>query len=200
MRSAISFTRFRALGSLPVRAARPRCNNFTSAMCAFRISVIIATASAASWLLCPASRFASSSSFCRTSACSRPFRNSASSRCACALKASFFAEATDNSSCSARTFRASLELFCIAFWNSSFCTPISARSLENSNEPQDFDPFRGLSQMLTPPPPEGEPLPPPPPPPVPFGFSGGKRLVDMEFGDDCCCCCCLMRPRCASSK
>mmetsp|Transcript_5377 Transcript_5377/g.15238 ORF Transcript_5377/g.15238 Transcript_5377/m.15238 type:complete len:443 (-) Transcript_5377:374-1702(-) len=114
-RSAISLTRFLDFSSLP-RAARPRCRRRTSWMCAFRISVIICMASCASLVSCPASRFASRRSRCSVSDCSRPFRNSFSSRWACASKASFFAEVIASRSWSVRTFRASLALSWRVCW------------------------------------------------------------------------------------
>mmetsp|Transcript_124576 Transcript_124576/g.360265 ORF Transcript_124576/g.360265 Transcript_124576/m.360265 type:complete len:286 (+) Transcript_124576:744-1601(+) len=79
-KSAISFTRLREPGSPTPLWARPRCRSFTSAMCAFRISVIMETASCASRVHSPASRLDSMSSFCKASACSRPLRNSRSNR------------------------------------------------------------------------------------------------------------------------
>mmetsp|Transcript_43434 Transcript_43434/g.138238 ORF Transcript_43434/g.138238 Transcript_43434/m.138238 type:complete len:321 (-) Transcript_43434:122-1084(-) len=114
-RSATSFTRFRMDGSLPL-AARPRCSMRTSWMCDLRISLIICMASCASFVSCPASRFASSSSRCSVSDCSRPFLNSVSRRWAWALKASFLAEVMASWSCSCRTLRLSLELSCRACW------------------------------------------------------------------------------------
>mmetsp|Transcript_78422 Transcript_78422/g.229927 ORF Transcript_78422/g.229927 Transcript_78422/m.229927 type:complete len:321 (+) Transcript_78422:576-1538(+) len=114
-RSATSFTRFLMEASWFL-AWSPRCRSRTSWMCALRISFIMEMASEASFVRVPTSRFASSNSRCNVSDCSRPFLNSRSSLCACAMKASFFAEVMASWSCSDRTFRASFELSCKACW------------------------------------------------------------------------------------
>mmetsp|Transcript_36025 Transcript_36025/g.95411 ORF Transcript_36025/g.95411 Transcript_36025/m.95411 type:complete len:308 (+) Transcript_36025:226-1149(+) len=135
-RSAVSFTRFFIEASLP-RAARPRCSSRTSMMWALRISVIIPTASCASLESSEASRLASSSSRWSVSDCSRPFLNSRSSREACALNASFFAEVMASWSWSARTLRASFEASCRAASRRSLPRPRMACSCENSMEPME---------------------------------------------------------------
>mmetsp|Transcript_91037 Transcript_91037/g.253471 ORF Transcript_91037/g.253471 Transcript_91037/m.253471 type:complete len:206 (+) Transcript_91037:1000-1617(+) len=78
-RSATSLTRF-LMEASEFRAASPRCSRRTSWMCALRISFIMAIASDASFVSWPTSRFASNSSLCNVSDCSRPFLNSFSSR------------------------------------------------------------------------------------------------------------------------
>mmetsp|Transcript_60923 Transcript_60923/g.181509 ORF Transcript_60923/g.181509 Transcript_60923/m.181509 type:complete len:285 (-) Transcript_60923:245-1099(-) len=77
-RSATSFTRFLMEASWFL-AWSPRWSSRTSWMCALRISFIMVMASEASFVSWPTSRFASSSSLCRVSDCSRPFLNSRSS-------------------------------------------------------------------------------------------------------------------------